>query len=168
MVIFWGRPAADCRFHRRSAYHLPQPSFSITAVFFVICGPCCRRQAASRGHLCRHWLSFLAATVFFCLATVRCFAGLSAAVPLLHRCVGRLLSWPPSCALFQPSRRVHDCPATPLSPPGVLLQPHLFAGLWFNNFFAAFYTFATAGCRCPGNLKPSLLPLHAATFWESC
>ena len=103
MVIFWGRPAADCRFHRRSAYHLPQPSFTITAVFFVICGPCCRRQAASRGHLCCHWLSFLAATVFFCLATVHCFAGLSAAVPLLHRCVGRLLSWPPNCALFQPS-----------------------------------------------------------------
>ena len=129
MVIFWGRPAADCRFHRRSAYPLPQPSFTITAVFFVICGPCCRRQAASRGHLCCHWLSFLAATVFFCLATVHCFAGLSAAVPLLHRCVGRLLSWPPNCALFQQSRRVHDCPlsshaavATRSSPPASSLR----------------------------------------------
>ena len=96
------------------------------------------------------------------------FAGTPAVDLPLCRRVCRTLSWPPSCALFQPSPRVHDCPATPLSPPGVLLQPHLFAGLWLNNFFAAFYTFATVGYRCPGNLEPSLLPLHAATFWESC
>ena len=100
----------------------------------------------------------------FCLATVRHFTGLSAAVPPLRRRDGRSLSRPPSCAPFQPHRQAHDCPTTPMSPTGVLFQPHLFAGLWFNNFFAAFYTYATAGRRCTWNLELSLLPLHAAIF----
>ena len=92
-----------------------------------------------------------------------------AAVPPLCCHVGRSLSWPPICAPSQPCCHVHDCPpprrcyhpefSTSLTPPSLGSGYH---------FFAAFYTFATAGCRCPGNLKPSLLLLPAATFWESC
>ena len=58
-------------------------------------------------------------------------------------------------------------PVTPLSPPGVLLQPHLFAGLR-SSFFFLHYFIATAGCQRPGNLELSLLPPHAAIFWENC
>ena len=66
---------------------------------------------------------------------MRPFAGLLAAVPPLRCHGGRSLSRPPSCALFQPSRCVHDCSATLLSPPEVLHQPHSsLAGLWLSFF----------------------------------
>ena len=102
------------------------PSFTPPTLLFVTCGT---MQPSPGGVTRTPPLPFLAAAAFFCLATVRRFAGLSAAVPPLHRRVGRSLSRPPSCALFQPRCQAHDCPATPLSPPGVLHQPHLFAGL---------------------------------------
>ena len=69
----------------------------------------------------------------------------------------RTLPTMPPCPRLSPPRRCRH----PSSPPASLLP------LW-AAFFAAFYTFATAGCRCPGNLEPSLLLIPAATFWESC
>ena len=59
---------------------------------------------------------------------------MSAVVPPLRHRVGRSLSWPPSCAAFHPRRQVHDCPATPLSPPEFSTSLTLFAGLWFTAF----------------------------------
>ena len=59
---------------------------------------------------------------------------MSAVVPPLRQRVGRSLSWPPSCAAFHPRRQVHDCPATPLSPPEFSTSLTLFAGLWFTAF----------------------------------
>ena len=121
--------------------------------------PCRRRQEASRGHLRCHRLSCLAATGFFRPGGYALFAGTPTVDLPLRRRLGRSLSRPPSCVPFQPHRQAHDCPTKPMSPTGVL---HLFAGLWFNNFFAAFYTYATAGRRCTWNLKPSLLSHHGS------
>ena len=86
---------------------------------------------------------------------------MSAVVPPLRHRVGRSLSWPPSCAAFHPRRQVHDCPATPLSPPEFSTSLTLFAGLWFTAF-SPFHLLATAGCRSLGNhwlsLQPPLRP----------
>ena len=137
MVIFWGRPAADCRFHRRSAYHLPQPSFTITAVFF------CNLWAMlpSPGGLTRTSLLSLAVLpgcygVFLpgdCALLRWAVRGGPTATSLcwpLAELATQLRTLPTKPAV---STTVH-CPATPLSPPGVLLQPHLFAGLWLSFF----------------------------------
>ena len=77
------------------------------------------------------------------------FAGMSEVVLPLSRRVGRSLSRPPSCALFQPRCQAHDCPATPLSPPGVLHQPHLFAGLR-SSFFRCTVSSRQRAVGAPG------------------
>ena len=112
--------------------------------------PCSRRQEALRRHLRSHQPSFLAAIAFFfCLATVHCFAGLSAAVlPLLRR-VGRSLSRPPSRASFYPSRHVHDCSPRRCRHPEFSSSLISLLGSGYH-FFAAFYTLATAGISVPG------------------
>ena len=105
------------------------PSLTPPMLLFLTCGTMQLSPGGlTRTSRCPHRF-FLAATAFFCLVTVRHFAGLSAAVPPLRRRVGRSLSRLPSCATYQAHCHVHDCPATPLSPPRVLLQPPLFAGL---------------------------------------
>ena len=119
-----GRPAAARRFCRRGAAILP--SLTPPTLLFVTCGT---MQPSPGGVTRTPPLSprpFLAAAAFFCLATMRRFAGLSAAVPPLRRRVGRSLSLPPSCAPSQPCRRLHDCPshaavASQSSPPASLL-----------------------------------------------
>ena len=70
---------------------------------------------------------FLVSTAFFCLGTVRHFAGTPAVALPLRRRVGRSLSRPPSRAPFYPSRHAHDCPrhaavATRSSPPASPLR----------------------------------------------
>ena len=124
MVIFWGRPAAGRRFHRRGA-HPPQP-FTTNAAFRDLWNHAAvaRRRDADTTAVTAALPGCYG--VFFCLVTVRHFAGLSAAVPPLRRHVGRSLSLPPSCAPSQPCRRLHDCPshaavASQSSPPASLL-----------------------------------------------
>ena len=110
---------------------------------------------------------FLVSTAFFCLGTVRHFAGTPAVALPLRRRVGRSLSRPPSRAPFYPSRNAHDCPhhaavATRSSPPASPLR-------WALVIFFSLHRFiATAGRRCTWNLELSLLPHNAAIFWESC
>ena len=102
------------------------PSLTPPTLLFLTCGTMQLSPGGlTRTSRCPHRF-FLAATAFFCLVTVRHFAGLSAAVPPLRRHVGRSLSLPPSCAPSQPCRRLHDCPshaavASQSSPPASLL-----------------------------------------------
>ena len=84
----------------------------IAAVFLATCGPCCRRQEASRGHLRCPWLPFLVATAVF-LTWRLCATSLGC--PRLTPPLRRALSESsPSCAPFQPCRHIHGC-----SPPGI-------------------------------------------------
>ena len=112
-------------------------------------------------------LPFLVATAFFSdLATVRHFAGMSAVVYIAV--LAALFAGRPAAQPSTHAARSTTVPPRRCCHPEFSTSLTLFAGLWFNNFLASFCFFATAGCQCPGNLEPSLLPLQAATFWESC
>ena len=93
--------------------------------------------------LCATWLGYPRWFRLYVAALAARFAGHPAAQPSTH------------------AARSTTIPVTPLSPPGVLLQPHLFAGLR-SSFFLLHCLIATAARRCTWNLEPSLLPHHGS------
>ena len=160
-----GHPAAARCFHRRGAYHPPQPYTTNAAVSYLWNHDALARRPhadISAATVCPAWLL----RGFFRPGGYALFAGTPTVDLPLRRRLGLSLSRPPSCAPFQPHRQAHDCPATPLSPSGVLFQPHIFAGLWSSFFRCTVSSRQRAGGL--GNLELSLLLLHAALIWESC
>ena len=167
MVIFWGRPAAGRRFHRRGA-HPPQP-FTTNAAFRDLWNHAAvarRRDAdapavtAALPGCCGVFLPGDCAPLRWAVHGGP--TSTSPRWPLAEP------ARPPSCALFQPRCQAHDCPATPLSPPGVLHQPHLFAGLR-SSFFHCPVSSRQRAVGAPGISRslccPSIRPgLHIRTI----
>ena len=166
MVTFWGTPAAACRFQRHGAYHPPQP-FTTNAAFSDLWNmqllPGGLKQASLLCAQC-----FLVPIRRFCDWRL-CATSLGTPavdLPLRHR----------TGLLFHPAAQHnnHTAMSTRLFPPRRCRHPQFYSSLPSSLgsdstfFFAGSYTFTTAGRRCTWNLELTLLPHHAAIFWESC
>ena len=99
---------------------------------------------------------------------MRFFAGIPAMDPPLRRHrIGCSLRRPPSCAPFHSCRHVHFCPATPLSPPGVLHQPHLSSlGSGFTTS-SHHHDFSRQQAICVLGIPGFPAAALSAIFWES-
>ena len=135
------------------------PALHHQRCFSGLVDPCRCRQEPSSGHLRCHRRPFLVVTAFFCLATVRSSLG--------HP------RWPLAEQATQPRTLLTQPPCPRLSPPRRCRHPEFSSSLTSSlgsshPFFLLHCFIATAGRWRPGNLELSLLPPHAAIFWENC
>ena len=156
MVIFWGRPAAGRRFHRRGA-HPPQP-FTTNAAF---------RDLWNHAAVSRRRDADAPAVI---AALPGCYGVFlpDDCAPLRWAVRGGPASTPLRWPLAEFTTQLRTLPTMPPSPRLSLprrcrlpefstsLTPHSLGSGY--HFFAAFYTFATVGCRCPWNHWLSLQP----------